>query len=259
MQVDFATTTIPTILLWGLGLALFLVGGLIGYFNLNMDARKKLESADQKVEAARAEAQRKLAEAEQKLQEAQTLMPQTPRTRSEAALLKLKNDDNFRVQIEMDGQPLTAPLTPERRKRLIELVSHVRPWLEGGTPQQAFTSAPSAPRPSPEPVPVPPAPPTLKPVPVNLTLTPQKPKTDPETEFKLLSIVRQIDAVLQKRNAGTALEGRGIRLQETPQGALEVHIGTQKFETIDDVPDANIKNAIRAAIAEWEQKYVPGA
>ena len=33
---------------------------------------------------------------------------------------------------------------------------------------------------------------------------------------------------------------------------------TEVYETIDDVPDANVRNAIRAAIAEWEQKYIPG-
>jgi hypothetical protein len=40
---------------------------------------------------------------------------------------------------------------------------------------------------------------------------------------------------------------------------LEVQIGSQKFETIDDVPDPNIQSAIRAAIVEWETKYIPGA
>lgn len=72
-------------------------------------------------------------------------------------------------------------------------------------------------------------------------------------------MVKQIDVVLQKRIAGTALEPLGIRLQDTIHGGIEVMIGSKKFETIDDVPDANIKSAIRAAIAEWEQKYVPGA
>lgn len=266
MQVDFATTTIPTILLWGLGLLVFLVGGLLGYFNMNMDARRKMEEADKNLEAARAEAQRKLAEAQEKLAEAQALKAQPPQAANEAALLKLKNDENFRVQIEMDGQPLTAPLTPEKRKRLIELIGQFRPWVEGGmapsqpvTSQSTFASAASAPQPNPEPVSVPPLPPALKPVPAKLTLTPQKPQTDPQTEFKLLSMVKQIDVVLQKRIAGTPLEAFGIHLQDTPQGGLEVLIGTRKFETIDDVPDEGIKSAIRAAIAEWEQKYVPGA
>ena len=266
MEVEFATTTMPTILLWGLGLAIFLIGGLIGYFNMNMDSRKKLETADQKIEATRAEADRRIAEAQRKLEEAKTLSAQAPQVVNEPSLLRLKSSDGSRVQIEMDGQMLTSPLTPERRKRLIELINHVRPWLEAPTAaSQASTPPPAISRPltappaRPEPAPVPLVPPTVKPVPATLTLNPQKPKTDPEVEFKLLSMVKQIDFVLQKRILGTPLETMGIRLNDTLQGGLEVQIGAQKFETIDDVPDANVKAAIRAAIAEWEQKYVPGA
>lgn len=264
-QVDFATTTIPTILLWGLGLAVFLIGGLIGYFNMNMDARKKLGSADQRIEAARAEADIRIAEAKKMLDEAKALNAQAPKvvqqTVNEPSLLRLKSGDGLRVQIEMDGSPLTAPLTPERKKRLIELLNHMRPWLEGATAAPQPVSQPiskplqtppvSAPvsRPAPE----------LKPVPAKLTLNPQKPAITPEQEFKLLSMVKQIDFVLQKRIAGTPLESMSIHLNDTLHGGLEVQIGTQKFETIDDVPDANVKAAIRAAIAEWETKYVPGA
>jgi hypothetical protein len=56
----------------------------------------------------------------------------------------------------------------------------------------------------------------------------------------------------------TPLEKSGIRLQESLQGGVEVYVGLQKFETIDDVPDQTIKGIIRAAIAEWEEKYTPG-
>lgn len=266
MELDFATTTIPTILLWGLGLAIFLIGGLIGYFNMNMDARKKLSASEDKVNTARAEADFRIAEAQQKLEEAKALKAQIPQTVNEPSLLRLKSEDGSRIQIEMDGQPLTAPLTPDRRKRLIELINHIRPWLEGATSApQAFTPQPAGPSTlttpptRPEPAPVPQVTPTVKPVPVTLSLTPQKPKVDPEVEFKLLSMVKQIDVVLQKRIAGTPLESMGIHLNDTLHGGLEVQIGARKFESIEDVPDANIKAAIRAAIAEWEQKYVPGA
>lgn len=270
MQVDFATTTIPTILLWGLGLAIFLIGGLIGYFNMNMDARKKLDTADQKIEAARAEADIRIAEAKKMLEEAKALNAQAPKvvqqTVNEPSLLKLKSDDGLRVQIEMDGQPLTAPLTPDRKKRLIELLTHIRPWLEAPTtaapqtvtPQPVVSKPLTAPPSRPITAPVPAVPPTVKPVPATLTLNPQKPKTAPEVEFKLLSMVKQIDFVLQKRIAGTPLESMSIHLNDTIHGGLEVQIGSQKFETIDDVPDPTIQAAIRAAIAEWEQKYVPG-
>ncbi len=260
MQINFATVTIPTLMLWGLGFLVFLIGGLLGYFNMAIDARKKADSADLKVENAREEARRKFAEAEKILKEAQALKDQAPQAAGKPALLKLINDENFRAQIEMDGKPLVAPLTPERRKRLLELINQFRPWIEGGdVSSQTFPPAFAAPQTPPEPVSVPEPDSTLKPVPVNLISPAQKPKTDPETEFKLLSMVKQIDVVLQKRIAGTALEPLGIRLQDTIHGGIEVMIGSKKFETIDDVPDANIKSAIRAAIAEWEQKYVPGA
>jgi hypothetical protein len=271
MQVEFATTTIPTILLWGLGLAIFLIGGLIGYFNMNMDARKKLDTADQKIEAARTEANLRIAEAKKMLDEAKALNAQAPKVvqqvEDKPSLLKLKSEDGFRVQIEMDGSPLTAPLTVDRKKRLIELLNHIRPWLEGATAAPQAAPAPQVvSRPASQPLqtppvtaPIPQPPPELKPIPATLTLNPQKPKLSPEQEFKLLSMVKQIDFVLQKRIAGTPLESLGIHLNDTLHGGLEVQIGSQKFETLDDVPDENIKSTIRGAISEWETKYVPGA
>ena len=56
----------------------------------------------------------------------------------------------------------------------------------------------------------------------------------------------------------TPLAKRGIRLQESLQGGVEVYVGLEKFSTVDDVTDETIKATIRAAIAEWEEKYTPG-
>jgi hypothetical protein len=70
--------------------------------------------------------------------------------------------------------------------------------------------------------------------------------------------VAQIDSVLQTRLAGTPLAEKGIRLQESPEGGVLVWVGVEKYGGIDDVPDAQIKTALRAAIAEWENKYTPG-
>jgi hypothetical protein len=89
---------------------------------------------------------------------------------------------------------------------------------------------------------------------------PLPPIKKPEVEKNIasLSIVQQIDTVLQERMINTALAKRGIRLQESIQGGAEVYVGLQKFDSVDDVPDEVIKTAIRAAIAEWEKKYTPG-
>lgn len=274
MQFDFATTTLPTLVLWGLGLLVFLIGGGLGYFNMNIDANKKLEGIDQKMKILKAETDRKIADANSKLEEARALEAEyqkNPMVES-SSMLSLKNDGGQHVKVYMDGQPLTAPLTPEKRKRLIELINHIRPWLEGSTTEprpmepardvsKPVNSTPLPPSPTSKPFPpsqasYPPA--EVKPVPLTISLNSNKPKMDPEMEYKLLSMVQQIDRVLQARIDGTPLAEMSVQLKDTLQGGLQVHIGTVVYETIDDVPDANVRNAIRAAIAEWEQKYIPG-
>ena len=252
MEVNFATTTIPTIWLWVIGLVVFAVGGFVGYLNMNMDARKKMESADAKMEAVRVEAERKMKEAEKKLEEVKQLGSQTSTTSS---LLRLHTSEN-RVVVEMDGKPLSGAVTVDEKKRLIELISYMRPFIEGtAKPGVSGMSQP----PLAQPMPVSAPQPEIKPVPASIipSVQPVK-KLDPEQEFAMLSIVQQIDSVLQKRLLGTPFEGQGIRLQESLQGAVEVYVGLQKYEAIDDVKDEAIKKMIRGAISEWEEKYAPG-
>ncbi len=71
-------------------------------------------------------------------------------------------------------------------------------------------------------------------------------------------MVAQIDTILQARLAGTPLAERGIFLTQSPEGGVNVYVGLTRYEGIDDVPDPEVKAAIRAAIAEWENKYTPG-
>jgi hypothetical protein len=72
------------------------------------------------------------------------------------------------------------------------------------------------------------------------------------------SMVNQIDSILQARLVGTPLEERGVFLAQSPEGGVNVYIGLTRYNGIDDVPDPEIKSAIRAAIAEWENKFTPG-
>lgn len=72
------------------------------------------------------------------------------------------------------------------------------------------------------------------------------------------SIVSQIDSVLQARLAGTPLEDRGVFLAQSPQGTVNVYVGLTRYDGVDEVPDPEIKAAIRAAISEWEDKFTPG-
>jgi hypothetical protein len=71
-------------------------------------------------------------------------------------------------------------------------------------------------------------------------------------------MVEQIDTILQSRVVGTPLEERGIFLTQSPEGGVNVYIGLTRYSGIDEVPDPEIKAAIRAAIVEWEHKFTPG-
>ncbi len=179
-------------------------------------------------------------------------------------LLRLSQDDRGDLRLEMDNQSVdTSAMTSDQRRRLIELLTVMRPWLEGkpaASPSASPSSRPASP-PAPRPAPAPPAQRMPGSQPASGPASPPVPPTaDKEDEESAApqSMVIQIDGILQSRMAGTPLEEKGVRLQESLQGGVLVWVGLDKFEAIDDVPDDEIKQAIRAAIAEWEKKYTPG-
>ncbi len=191
-------------------------------------------------------------------------------TVDDPGLLRIKNEGGA-YTLDLDGtrvDPLA--LVPEQRKRLIEMLGLVRPWLEGkpaSAPMPASTASVPASTPSTllsrlqsvaastqsvPPAPPPPAPPqpgASKPATIAQEDRPAAPAN---------SIVAQIDTVLQARLAGTPLAERGIFLTQSPQGGVIVYVGLTRYEGIDEVPDPEVKAAIRAAITEWENKATPG-
>jgi hypothetical protein len=232
-----------------------IVGWFIGFLDSNLRTSKKMEAA----EARMKEAERKIAEAEQHLQ---------PPPMDDPGLLRLKKNAG-RYTLEVDGTLVPREISPDRKQRLIELVTVLRPWLDSGQPSPAASQpvAPVQAQPVQDPARVAisrPVPSSLRnatppvPVPVTLQSLVQTKKPEPEKNVASLSIVQQIDMVLQERLLSSPLAGRGIRLQESIQGGVEVYVGSQKFNAVDDVPDEEIKTTIRTAIAEWEKKYTPG-
>lgn len=188
-------------------------------------------------------------------------------TVDDPGLLRVKNQGGA-FMLDLDGarvNPMT--MSPDQRKRLIEILNVMRPWLEG----KAQTSPAIAAAPAPgrsttidqapgRPVPVQPAPVPPPPVAAPPSGTP-RPATIAREDRPIApanSIVSQIDTVLQSRLAGTPLEERGVFLTESPEGGVAVYVGLTRYSGIDEVPDPEVKSAIRAAIAEWENKYTPG-
>ncbi|HEX6269569.1 MAG TPA: hypothetical protein VFZ43_04990 [Anaerolineales bacterium] len=199
-------------------------------------------------------------------------------TEDDPSLLRIQNENGL-LTLDLDGTRVdTSSLSPEQRKRLIEMLNLMRPWLEGqSAPAPSAATPPSRqsgqPRPAPE-ASAPPAPkstpqpsPALAPgASVDSTHgkpAPPQPKASPRAKddrpsAPANSIISQIDAILQARMAGTPLEGRRVFLTQSPDGGVIVYVGLTRYMSVDDVPDAEVKATIRAAISEWENKYTPG-
>jgi hypothetical protein len=248
------------------GLVGMAIGWFIGFLDSNMRTSKKIRVIENNAEMMIEEAERKIAQLKKECAE------ENP-ARDDPGLLRLKRT-NGHYLLELDGVPAPSELTMDMRKRLIELITVFRLWLE---PAQFSSSSPQPVTPASRPVEPDPIREAVygagepdqffdKPVPDPVSLTsPLKPaspqvdkKPQPEKNIASLSIVQQIDSILQKHIERTPLARQGIRLQESAQGGVEVYVGLKKFDAVDDVPDNEIKAAIRSAIAEWEKKYTPG-
>jgi hypothetical protein len=198
------------------------------------------------------------AEEEQEKQDSPVPAP-TPVTIKvdDPGLLRIKNENGI-MALDLDGERVdTSALSSDQRKRLIEMLSLMRPWLEGKPvtppPPQPKTATVSPKGSAPIPAPAPVTPPS----PFAAQKTPSIAKED-RPAVSANSIVGQIDSILQQRLEGTPLEERGVFLAQSPEGGVMVYVGLTKYMGVEDVPDPEIKAAIRAAIEEWENKYTPG-
>ena len=197
-------------------------------------------------------------------------------TVDDPGLLRIKNEKGS-IALDLDGarvNPLS--LSPDQRKRLIDMLNIMRPWLEGhAAPAPSIKTAPPPPPPRPaslserleafggastesKPVPAQPVPPPTSLISQSTSPRPSTIAKEDRPAAPANSIVSQIDAILQARLEGTTLGDRGIFLTQSPEGGVMVYVGLTRYNGVDDVPDPEIKAAIRAAISEWEDKFTPG-
>ena len=197
----------------------------------------------------------------EEVQERKDQPPPTPMTVTvdDPGLLRIKNENGL-LTLDLDGTRAdTSSLSAEQRRRLIEMLSLMRPWLEGrSVPAPSMKPSPPPLSGQPGPAPISPAPPIPKPTPQ--PSAPRAPTIAKEDRpaAPANSIVTQIDAILQASLAGSPLESRGVFLTQSPEGGVIVYVGLTRYTGVEDVPDAEVKAAIRAAISEWENKYTPG-
>lgn len=225
-------------------------------------------SAQMAAEKARLEQMaRELATREEALKE--LAAQKEPAFSGEPAALVVQFDPAQNCTLALDGQPIVSgELTPEQRQRLVGIVVQIRPWIDNKPmPKPATPIPPPAPASSQIPVS---APSPLPRIPVSRPAgspAPTAPRIDPIRGFRsmvendgkkkemapLVSVVSLIDDVLQRQLINTPLELRGIRLEEGPMGAVMVHVGAVRYNSIDEVPQPEIQAAIRNAIAEFNR------
>ena len=209
-----------------------------------------VEGRGQGAKKARAE------ETAKRLSEPTLPPPSPPVAPVENNLLALSFDQKDQPQLKLDGQRVDASqLSPENRKRLIDLMLMMRPWIETGSGQKQVTATQPV-QPASRPVAVAPAPAAIKPSPPKVAVPITMPAPIPEPAPT--SMVAQIDAILQSRLIGSPLENIIIRLTESAKGDPIVLVGDKSYAGVGEVTDPAVQAAIRAAIAEWERKYTPG-
>jgi hypothetical protein len=257
---------------WGLVIAAMFFGYFFGLFEGRGQGYKRRKAEE--------------AEKEESKSTSEPLPPAAPpRPSDEVPVLDVSMDSAGQLRLKLDGQHIdAAAIDTEQRKRIITVLTQMRPWLDSPkpvqspqavSPRQARSPNDGAPPPaqpqtaqsqqgasSPKETHTSTAGPSPKPSP-ELTVgeRPTAPPVDDKEKdsvSKPQSIVAQIDSILQGQMVGTPLMEKGIRLQESPEGGVLVWVGINKFETVDEVPDEQIKAAIRAAIGVWESKFTPG-
>jgi hypothetical protein len=80
--------------------------------------------------------------------------------------------------------------------------------------------------------------------------TPER-EVEPGERGKPMSMIEQIDEILQRKIEASGESHLAVRLIEGPEGSARVLIGVNSYE-LGEVPDESISHLIREAVAEWE-------
>ena len=157
----------------------------------------------------------------------------------QAGSLKFSRTDSG-ISLELDGLALmnAGSLTPPQRGQLQAILSELNHWLEVDPQQQdgqiaipghASQAAAAAPQ-------------------------RQSKPAAPRQAAVGISIVEQIDDLLQVFLPASPFAGQGIHIASGPTGSVMINHGMKTYEGIESVPDQQLKELIRKAVGEWERR-----
>lgn len=179
---------------------------------------------------------------------------------SKALLRFTRKAENGALEVELGGKaiPSADRMSQEERTQMTGLLKEGVAWL--GIFQ---ASAPAAPPPAPAPRPAR----TVVPSVVSANAETPRPSMlggvtnaladaiNPAAgqQKKSLSIVQQIDEILQSRISGTPLEAMKIFMTEDAGNNVIVRVGKMSYQGIGSLPEGEIKELIKSCVQEWER------
>jgi hypothetical protein len=172
-------------------------------------------------------------------------------TDSESSIRIWREGKERRLVIEMDGVShyQESELHTEQSRRITGLLGELQAWMDVSpsavSPIQSDTFKPAASTTGEETKST-----SLNPLKIfSRSLQPLKKagSSDPD-----LSIVAQVDEILQSKLEGIHLDDQGIRLVEGPDQGMVIEVGLNRYTEIDAVPDERVRQLIRLSVAEWE-------
>lgn len=170
--------------------------------------------------------------------------------------------DSFTAKliIEIDGQVhrSVAELSGEQRRSLSAIITDLAEWA-GEAVKEAKLPAP------PEKPPLPPLPVETPPVETTPTargrgniflraIQPGGSRLPPQPR----SLAAQIDEILQEKLPFSSFSHHIIHLIELPNYGMSVQVDRNQYESIEAVPDEDIRRLIREAVEEWQRRNSPG-
>jgi hypothetical protein len=101
-----------------------------------------------------------------------------------------------------------------------------------------------------EPEPVPPPEVEEEPVPETVLEIDE----DDEDDVKMLSVVDEVNDILQRKLHGSPMAGKGIHLMENHNKEIRFWVGLESYNDVSEIPDPDVRKLINDAVKEWEQK-----
>ncbi len=72
-------------------------------------------------------------------------------------------------------------------------------------------------------------------------------------EIKIKSVMDEINDLVQAKIANTPLAQRGLKIADGPNGGV-FSLDGKDYESVDDLPDPEIREVVRTAVQEWDKK-----